>query len=478
MQKDSQEQIMLDESMHSKFMQYLSESNEEVLDYIKKRGDEIKKGIENEVYELINHDDNYLPELNDIKANREQCGPNVNCFPNDVFTTSERLQLLYANYAYNYENEEGDSTTKSIIRFRLRDLIRSKVDALPKYKYDVLIDSISINRDKNGLTFIDVDVLITWIFRRLINRDDFDKIKGKIDNLSRQGLSVDGLFINPEDIAEVGKGGFSDIAGMYELKERLQSDIIDVLREPERARKLGITLPNGMLLYGPPGCGKTVFAMKLAEEAGCNFVYVDQSDIGSKFVHETEGNIAKIFSEAEKKAPSIIFFDEVEAMIPQRNARGAELKSSEVNEFLTQLNHCGQRGIFVIGATNRPNDIDPAALRSGRLEMKVYLPVPDYETRVNLFIQYLHNRTIRGIVHVDDLAKETEGYISADIKKIVDLAAREAFRKRLNYISMEMLEKVIKEFKPSVSKEHIKEHEAIRDKFEGRKPQYQRIGFC
>ena len=282
------------------------------------------------------------------------------------------------------------------------------------------------------------------------------------------------IFDNPSSRPK----GFAALAGMTELKEKFRSDIIDVIREPERARALNITLPNGALLYGPPGCGKTFFAEKLADEAGCNFILVNCSDIASSFIHGTQKLIAEKFAEAEENKPSIIFFDEIDAMIPKRNARGSEYTKTEVNEFLTQLNHCGRKGIIAIGATNRPQDVDEAALRSGRLELKYYLPQPDKETRTVMFGINLNHTSFRGSIDLDKLADMTEDYVSADIERIVAETKRAAFRKKLDYITMDMLEETIRTTKPSVTKDTIKECEAIRDKFEGRKPEYQRIGFC
>ena len=307
---------------------------------------------------------------------------------------------------------------------------------------------------------------------------DYEELLDKMSEYAAEGLWYCGHKLTYDDLRDVEKGGFSDIAGMDELKEQLVYDFIKILKEPERAKKLGLSLPNGMLLYGPPGCGKTAFANKFAEEAGCGFRVVNCSDIASIYIHGTQQLIAQVFKEAEEKKPFIIFFDEIEAMIPKRGTSGNKHTQTETNEFLTQLNHCGRRGIFVIGATNRPQDIDEAALRSGRLDMKVYFPTPDEETRASLFIHYLKDKNIRGKIEIDSLVEKTGGYISADIKKIVELAARLAFRKDLDYISMELLEETIESFKPTVSQSTIREHEAIRDKFEGKTAEHQRIGFC
>ena len=273
--------------------------------------------------------------------------------------------------------------------------------------------------------------------------------------------------------------GFADVAGMTELKEQLQSDVIDVIQNPEQAKELGITIPNGLLFYGPPGCGKTFFAEKFAEEAGFNYQYVKCSDIASPYIHGGQDKIAEIFDEARENAPTILFFDEIDAMIKDRSKHNNVSEAGEVNEFLAQLNNCGEDGVLVIGATNKPNAIDEAALRAGRLEFKYYIPQPDAETRALIFEINLSKRKCDFGINYDKLASMTENYISADIKMIVDNAARLTFRRKLGKITQQMLEEVVAGSKPSISIDIIKKHEAIRDKFQGLEKErlHRKIGF-
>lgn len=275
-------------------------------------------------------------------------------------------------------------------------------------------------------------------------------------------------------------GGFADIAGMQYLKDQLQSDVIEVLRHPEEAASLGISVPNGLLFYGPPGCGKTFFAEKFAEEVGCNYMYIRCSDVATQYIHGGQEKIANIFAEARSNAPTILFLDELDAMIADRGMQNNTSMSGEVNEFLTQLNNCGKDKVIVIGATNNPMMIDKAALRAGRLEMKYYISQPDFDTRVALFKVNLEKRSRDFGIDYERLASLTENYVSSDITLIVDNAARKAFRNRTNLITMELLEEVIKESRPSISLEEIKEHEKIRDIFEQRRPKKEerrKIGF-
>ena len=273
--------------------------------------------------------------------------------------------------------------------------------------------------------------------------------------------------------------GFKDVAGMNALKEQLQSDVIDIIQDPEQAKELGITIPNGLLFYGPPGCGKTFFAEKFAEEAGFNYKYIKCSDVASPYIHGGQDKIAAIFDEARKNAPSILFFDEIDAMIKDRSKHNNVSEAGEVNEFLAQLNNCGEDGVLVIGATNKPTEIDDAALRAGRLEFKYYIPQPDAETRALIFEINLSKRKCDFGIDYEKLASLTENYISADIKLIVDNAARLTFRRKLGKITQQVLEEVISESKPSISIDIIRKHEAIRDEFLGKKKEQSRpqIGF-
>jgi transitional endoplasmic reticulum ATPase len=266
---------------------------------------------------------------------------------------------------------------------------------------------------------------------------------------------------------------------MTDLKSQLQSDVIDVLREPERAKKFGLSLPNGLLFYGPPGCGKTYFAEKFAEEVGCNYIYVRCSDVASPYIHGGQGKIAALFDDARKQAPAIIFLDEIELMLRDRSKQDNASMAGEVNEFLTHLNNCGKEGIIVIGASNKPTDIDKAAIRSGRLEYKYYIPLPDLETRSELFRIHLKSREVDENLDYDRLAAITENFSSSDITLIAEKAGREVFRNRQECITMPILEEVISISKPTVSAADLKAYEAIRDEFEGRTVQVERkrIGF-
>lgn len=220
-----------------------------------------------------------------------------------------------------------------------------------------------------------------------------------------------------------------------------------------------------MLLYGPPGCGKSFFAEKFAEDTGFNFILVKASDLGSIYVHGSQGKIADLFKKAEENAPTVLCFDEFDAFVPNRSGDTSGNQAGEVNEFLTQLNNCSKRGIFVIATSNRPDKVDPAVLRTGRIDKQVYVPMPDLTARRLMFELYLKDRPCKDI-DCEALAQKADGYVASDIAYVVNEAATIAAFNRED-ITQELLSKTIEGIKPSVNKDLLKEYEEMRDKMEG-----------
>ena len=270
--------------------------------------------------------------------------------------------------------------------------------------------------------------------------------------------------------------GFAAIAGMEELKNQLQEEVIEPLHHPEEYKRYGVTIPNGMLLYGPPGCGKTFFAKHFAEEVGFNFMSITPATLKSRYVNATQENIAKMFKDAENSAPTIIFIDEINELVPNRESDVHEMSRSAVNEMLAQMDRTGEKGIFIIGATNYPHTIDPAILRAGRLDKKYYVGVPDLKARKALFELYLKNRPYDFGLDYEELARLTANYVSADIQLIVNDASRRALKLR-SKITMDLLRSVIKKTSPSISIGELEKYQEIKAHMDGEIPQKRRIGF-
>ncbi|WP_251620132.1 AAA family ATPase [Odoribacter lunatus] len=308
---------------------------------------------------------------------------------------------------------------------------------------------------------------------RFQTADDFIKaIAGDIiidrQSTKRKILSSDTTNSSTTSKTHLSKKGegFAAIAGMNELKEQLREEVIEPLHNPEEYERYGVNIPNGMLLYGPPGCGKTFFAKHFAEEVGFNFMCVTPATLKSRYVNATQENIAKMFKEAEEKAPTIIFIDEMNELVPNRESDVHEMSRSAVNEMLAQMDRTGERGIFIIGATNYPHTIDPAILRAGRLDKKYFIGAPDKTARIALFKLYLEKRPYDFGIDYEELAKLTNNYVSADIQLIVNDAARNALKAH-SKITMPLLITAIRDTRPSLNIEEIKRYEQIKAKMEG-----------
>lgn len=321
-------------------------------------------------------------------------------------------------------------------------------------------DNLIDEQIKNTL----VKALSIDVVDRFQTAEEFSKaLKGEMVIESKE---IQKTFVKSKEKVKKKQGtGFDQIAGMENLKRQLKEGIIDFLNNPELYKEYGIPMLNGMLLYGPPGCGKTFIAQKFADEVGYNFVMIKPSDLKSKWVNATEENIGKLFKEAEANAPTIIFIDELDAIVPSREGDLYQGTASAVNEVLAQMTNCGEKGIFVIGATNRPEKIDPAILRTGRLDKSVYLPPPDKNARSAIFKLYLKDRPIDLGLDYDKLASLTENYVSSDLKFLIDEASRKALKTK-SRISIDIFCQVIKDNPPSVTIAEIKKYEAFKKKWE------------
>lgn len=358
------------------------------------------------------------------------------------------------------ESASRKERIKIVIEARKQPLSLDDIEA-PEGIRRILAKGLRVN---GSCKYADAELLLN----DLNNPDGVEELKPKEENgqqASQRQQNEDTSDTEAKVDIQKGKGnGFKDIAGMDQLKQMLTQKVIFILKDKEKAAKYKLLPPNGMLFYGPPGCGKSFFAEKFAEETGFNFMLVKASDLGSIYVHGSQGKIADLFKKAEESKPTIICFDEFDAFVPNRSNKGAEHQAGEVNEFLSQLNNCAQRGIFVIATSNRPDMIDPAVLRTGRIDKMVYIPMPDKEARSEMFKLHLSGRPCSDI-NSERLAEMTDGYIASDIAYIVnDAAMSAAFNDQP--ITQQLLEEIISSVHPSISKDVVNSYENLHQKME------------
>ena len=372
-------------------------------------------------------------------------------------------------------SEQGEIDVDEINDEKLQAIVACGLSLSYTERYE------SVDEILNDL-LVDEDSDMAQAIRNRLAQREQEATRGEQEDAEYPRSNSDRTQAAAETSADVeikrgGGNGFADIAGMDELKEMLRKRVILILQDKELADKYKLTPPNGMLLYGPPGCGKSFFAEKFAEETGFNFILVKASDLGSIYIHGSQGKIADLFKKAEENAPSVLCFDEFDAFVPSRSGDLGSNQAGEVNEFLSQLNNCSKRGIFVIATSNRPDKVDPAVLRTGRIDKQVYVPMPDLTARRLMFELYLKDRPCEEI-DSNALAEKADGYVASDIAYVVNEAATIAAFNHEN-ITQELLIKTIEGIKPSISKELLKEYEEMRSKMEGisRANSLPRVGF-
>jgi transitional endoplasmic reticulum ATPase len=271
-----------------------------------------------------------------------------------------------------------------------------------------------------------------------------------------------------EVMVQVPNIGWDDIGGLDEARDKLREGVELPLKHPEAFRRLGIRPAKGFLLYGPPGTGKTLLAKATARESEANFIATKSSDLLSKWYGESEQQIARLFARARQVAPTVIFIDELDSLVPARGGGMGEPQVTErvVNTILAEMDGLEElNNVVLIGATNRPNLIDPALLRPGRFDELVYVGTPDTAGRRRILAIHTRNMPLAKDVDLEKLAQRTERFTGADLEDLVRRAGLTALRRGLDsgQVTAADFETALKETRASVTEEMLSDYAKIQE---------------
>ncbi|MEK6895915.1 MAG: CDC48 family AAA ATPase [Nanoarchaeota archaeon] len=272
-----------------------------------------------------------------------------------------------------------------------------------------------------------------------------------------------------EVLVETPNVGWEDIGGLEHTKQSLKEAVEWPLKHKESFERLGIRPPRGILLYGPPGTGKTLLAKAVAKESEANFINIKGPSLLSMWVGKSEEGIRKVFERARQVAPCIIFFDEMDALASKRGLEmGTKVTERVLNQLLAEMDGLeGLKDVTIIGATNRPDMLDPAILRPGRFDRVLLVDVPDEASRKKIFDIHAKDVPLDKSVRIDNLLKEMEGFVGADIEGLIREAALAAMRRDMKTSSVTMadFEEAFLRIQPSVSEETAKRYKRIEDHY-------------
>lgn len=302
--------------------------------------------------------------------------------------------------------------------------------------------------------------------RRILPKIDFELADIPYETLLELEVTMDAFMealkeIGPSAIrevfVEVPDVKWKDVGGLQDIKDKLREAVEWPLKYPEIFAKAKTNPPKGILIHGAPGTGKTLIAKAVANESEVNFISVSGPSLMSKFIGESEKGVREVFRKAKQASPSLLFFDEIDSLVPQRRAGGDTTQVTErvISQFLAELDGIEElKGVVVLAATNRLDIIDPAVLRAGRFDLILELPIPDENTRYEIFKIHTEGKPLAKNLNLKELAQETDGWSGADIEAVVRRA------------SMQAVKEFIEKHKGTPTKEEIKRFTIIKKHFE------------
>lgn len=280
-------------------------------------------------------------------------------------------------------------------------------------------------REKMELIDLDDDTIDAEVLNSLaVTMDNF-----------RHALEITNPSALRETVIEIPTTTWEDVGGLENVKRELQETIQYPVEHPEKFLKFGMNPSKGVLFYGPPGCGKTLLAKAIANECQANFISIKGPELLTMWFGESEANVRNVFDKARAAAPCVLFFDELDSIAKARGSSSGDAGGASdrvLNQLLTEMDGMNaKKNVFIIGATNRPDSIDPALLRPGRLDQLIYIPLPDEKSRASVLKSALRKSPIAKEVSLDHLAKFTPGFSGADLTEICQRAAKIAIRESI-----------------------------------------------
>jgi len=342
------------------------------------------------------------------------------------------------------------------LRLRLGDMCIIK--QCPDVKYGKRIHVLPIDDTIEGLTGDLFDTFLKPYFLeayRPVRKGDLFLVRGGMRAVEFKVVETDPepyCIVAPDTVIHcegdpikredeenrLNEVGYDDIGGCRKQLEQIREMVELPIRHPQLFKSIGIKPPRGILMYGPPGCGKTLIARAVANETGAFFFLINGPEIMSKLAGESEANLRKAFEEAEKNAPAIIFIDEIDSIAPKREKANGEVERRIVSQLLTLMDGLKARShVIVIAATNRPNTIDSALRRFGRFDREIDIGIPDEIGRLEILQIHTKNMKLDEDVDLEAIAKDTHGFVGADIAQLCTEAAMQCIREKMELIDLE-----------------------------------------
>merc|ERR1712100_596995 len=315
-------------------------------------------------------------------------------------------------------------------------------------KLDEDVDPEAIARETHGFVGADMAALCTEAAMQCI-REKMDLIDIEDDTIDAEILNAMAVTqdhfkhaltqSNPsslrETVVEIPNITWADIGGLVDVKKELRELVQYPVEHPEKFEKFGMPPSKGVLFYGPPGCGKTLLAKAVANECQANFISIKGPELLTMWFGESEANVREVFEKARQAAPCVLFFDELDSIAKSRGSSlgdGGGAGDRVMNQMLTEMDGVGsKKNVFIIGATNRPDIIDPAIMRPGLLDQLLYIPLPDQGSRVSILKANLKKSPLGPEVDLAFLASKTHGYSGADLTEICQRACKQAIRENI-----------------------------------------------